>query len=153
MRIVSALALGALWFAEPSSSQPLSRWPASLARKQQVIMQGLPARYAAFKDGKPDSRAKLRRGARLFSAHCSSCHGSTGQGTGPSSYATDPVPADLGWLAHTPKSRSNPYMYWTIAEGGRAFTSDMPAFKGRLSRTEIWAITAYIRAGLPTSSE
>ncbi len=40
-------------------------------------------------------------------------------------------------------------MYWTIAEGGRQFDSDMPAFKDRLSKQDIWAVIAYVRAGLP----
>ena len=42
-----------------------------------------------------------------------------------------------------------PYLYWTIAEGGRQFESDMPAFKDRLAKKDIWAVIAYIRAGLP----
>ena len=40
-------------------------------------------------------------------------------------------------------------MYWTIAEGGAAFGTAMPAFKGTLTENDIWAVTAYIQARLP----
>ena len=63
-----------------------------------------------------------------------------------------PAPADLEWLARTPKSRAEPYMYWTVAEGGKPFESEMPAFKDRLSKKDMWAVIAYVRAGLPRSS-
>jgi mono/diheme cytochrome c family protein len=85
----------------------------------------------------------------VFDRQCSSCHGWTGQGTGPEAFALVPAPADLEWLARTPKTKADPYMYWAIAEGGREFESDMPAFKRTLSKRDIWAVIAYIRAGLP----
>ena len=43
-------------------------------------------------------------------------------------------------------------MYWSIAEGGRQFDSDMPAFKSTLSKKDIWSVIAYVRAGMPRSS-
>lgn len=125
------------------------RWAANLVRKQQVLMHGLPAAYARLKDPSADSAAKLGRGAGLFARHCASCHGRTGQGSGPEAFALVPAPADLEWMKGMPRARVQPYMYWAIAEGGEAFGSDMPAFKGELSRTEMWAVIAYIRAGLP----
>jgi mono/diheme cytochrome c family protein len=128
------------------------RWAANIVRKQQVIMHGVPSAYAMMHDPLPDSEAKLRRGRMLFDSHCTACHGWTGQGSGPEGFALVPAPADLEWLARTPKKRSEPYMYWSIAEGGRQFESDMPAFKDRLSKKDIWALIAYIRAGLPRNS-
>lgn len=133
--------------AQPDEGPP--RWAANIARKQQVIMHGLPAAYANAHDPLPASEAKLRRGRTLFDAHCAACHGSTGHGSGPEAFALVPAPADLEWLARTPKKPSESYMYWTIAEGGRQFESDMPAFKGKLSKKDIWAVIAYVRAGLP----
>ena len=128
------------------------RWAANIARKQHVIMQGIPRPYSAMRDPSPDSRAKLQRGRVVFEQRCAACHGWTGQGTGPEAFALVPAPADLEWLAGTPKARSEPYMYWAIAEGGRAFESDMPAFKRELSKRDIWSVVAYIRAGLPRRS-
>jgi len=136
--------------AQPDEGPP--RWAANIARKQQVIMHGLPRAYAAARDPSPDTRDKLRRGAALFERHCAACHGWNGQGGGPEAFALVPAPADLEWLARTPKGRADPYIYWAIAEGGREFESDMPAFKGRLAKRDIWAVVAYIRAGLPRRS-
>lgn len=134
------------------SDQGPPRWMANIARKQHVIMNGVPRPYGAMRDTSPDTRAKLRRGRALFDRNCASCHGWSGQGTGPDAFALVPAPADLEWLARSPKDRAGPYIYWSIAEGGRSFGSEMPAFKGTLPRRDIWAVTAYIRAGMPNAS-
>ena len=128
------------------------RWMANIARKQQVVMYGVPQPYSALQDPLPDSRAKLRSGRAVFDRNCAACHGWSGHGTGPDAFALVPAPADLEWLGRTPKSRAEPYIYWSIAEGGDAFGSEMPAFKRTLSQSEIWAVTAYLRAGMPYSS-
>lgn len=135
---------------QPDEGPP--RWAANIARKQHVLMYGIPRAYAALRDRTPTGTAKLRRGAIVFDRNCASCHGWTGQGSGPEAFALVPAPADLEWLAHTPQARSEPYMYWSIAEGGRQFESDMPAFKRTLSRADTWAVIAYVRAGLPRKS-
>lgn len=136
--------------AQPDEGPP--RWAANIARKQHVIMYGLPQPYRAVRDRSPDTAGKLRRGRIVFEQRCAACHGWSGQGGGPEAFALVPAPADLEWLARTPKAPSEPYMYWSIAEGGGQFESDMPAFKRTLSQKDIWAVTAYIRAGLPQAS-
>jgi len=128
------------------------RWAANIVRKQQVIMHGVPRPYAAMRDPLPDTKAKLERGQAIFDRHCAACHGWTGQGTGPEAFAQVPAPADLEWLARTPKNRSESYMYWTVAEGGQSVESEMPDFKRTLPKKDIWAVIAYIRAGLPRRS-
>lgn len=130
----------------------ISRWKANTARHQRAIMYGVPAPYTAVRDRSPDSEAKLRRGRTLFDQHCASCHGWSGQGTGPEGFYLVPAPADLLWLGQTPKKTADPYIYWSIAEGGRAFDSEMPAFKYQLSRQDRWALTAYLRNGMPRKS-
>lgn len=147
MFAVAALPVAVSAAVQPDEGPP--RWAANIARKQHVIMQGLPPVYAALRDPAVDNEGKLRRGAAVFSRHCSSCHGWTGQGTGPEAFALVPAPADLEWLARTPKEKAGSYMYWAIGEGGREFESDMPAFKRSLPKRDIWAVIAYIRAGLP----
>lgn len=144
------LPLAAFAAAQPDEGPP--RWAASLVRKQQVIMHGVPRPYTAMHDPLPDSAAKLRRGRMVFQANCESCHGWTGQGTGPEAFAQVPAPADLEWMARTPKGPAEPYMYWTIAEGGQEFESQMPAFKQTLASRDIWAVIAYVRAGMPRRS-
>lgn len=138
--------------ASAQSEESLSRWKANMARHQQALMQGVPPPYATMRDTTPDSEAKMRRARALFDRNCSSCHGWSGQGTGPEGFFLVPAPADLEWLRNAPRERADPYLYWTIAEGGRAFDSEMPAYKDSLSRDDIWALTAYLRAGMPYAS-
>ena len=154
MRQLVAAALLCLPLAAAAAQQDEGppRWAANIARKQQVIMHGLPPAYAGLRDPFPNTASKERRGRFLFDSHCTGCHGWTGHGSGPEAFALVPAPADLDWLARTPKSPGEAYTYWSIAEGGRQFESDMPAFKDRLSKEDIWAVTAYVRAGLPRTS-
>jgi mono/diheme cytochrome c family protein len=141
-----------LFAAVAQSDEGPPRWAANIARKQHVIMNGLPPSYAVAQDPMPDTRAKLNRGATVFDRHCSSCHGWNGQGSGPEAFGLVPAPADLEWLWNKPKSRADPYMCWAISEGGRQFESDMPAFKRTLSKKDIWSVIAYVRAGMPRRS-
>jgi len=150
--VLAALGLPLAAGAAVQQDEGPPRWAANIARKQFAIMHGLPKSYATMRDSAPVTDAKLRRGRMLFDAHCTACHGWTGQGTGPEAFALVPAPADLEWLARTPPNRSQPYMYWSIAEGGDQFESDMPAFKDRLSKKDMWAVIAYIRAGLPRAT-
>jgi mono/diheme cytochrome c family protein len=75
-----------------------------------------------------------------------------GHGGGPDAFALVPAPADLAWLSGSAKRSAQPYAYWAIAEGGADFQSDMPAFKKRLPSKDIWAVIAYIQAGMPHAS-
>jgi mono/diheme cytochrome c family protein len=154
MRYAIAAAIIALPVAAAlaQSDEGPPRWAANIVRKQQVIMHGVPRPYATMHDATADTGAKLQRGRAVFDRNCAACHGWTGQGTGPDAFAQVPAPADLEWLARTPKRRSEPYMYWTVADGGQAFESEMPAFKNKLGRKDIWAVIAYVRAGLPRRS-
>jgi mono/diheme cytochrome c family protein len=43
-----------------------------------------------------------------------------------------------------PMGQWDPFIYWTVADGGSGLGTAMPAFKGRLSKDEIWQVTAYI---------
>lgn len=149
---LTGLPLVAAAGAAAQSDQGAPRWMANIARKQHVIMHGVPAPYNTVRDQLPDTTSKLRRGGALFERHCAACHGWSGQGTGPDAFGLVPTPADLEWLARTPKGKSDPYIFWSIAEGGRSFGSDMPAFKGALSKRDIWSVTAYLRAGMPGRS-
>ena len=146
------IAVSSFAAAAAQSDMDRPRWMANMARHQKVVMYGVPAPYSKVRDPLPDTPAKLRRGAAVFDQHCASCHGWTGTGTGSEGFFLVPAPADLEWLARTPKNRADPYLYWSIAEGGKAFNSEMPAFKRTLSRQEIWSVSAYLRAGMPHAS-
>jgi len=47
----------------------------------------------------------------------------------------------------------DPYLLWTIAEGGAEFDTEMPAYKNILSQDEIWKIVAFMRAGFPEPAD
>lgn len=150
-RLLIAAALLAMPAAATSDQREenLTRWKANIVRHQQVMMQGVPAPYDKMRDPLPDSEAKLRRGTMLFDRHCSSCHGWSGTGGGSEGFFLVPAPADLEWLARTPKDRSGSYVYWTVAEGGKPVESEMPAFKQSLSDEDIWSLAFYLRSGMP----
>jgi mono/diheme cytochrome c family protein len=150
--IAAAILAAPVAVAVAQSDEGPPRWAANIVRKQQVIMHGIPRPYAGMHDPTPATAAKLQRGRMVFDRNCAACHGWSGQGTGPDAFAQVPAPADLEWLARTPRSPAEPYMYWTVAEGGQAFESEMPAFKDKLSKKDIWAVIAYVRAGLPHHS-
>ena len=151
IRFATALSLFCMPLAAAAvqSDEGPPRWAANIARKQYVIMRGVPVDYRYQRDPRIDTAIKIRQGQAVLDRHCAACHGWTGQGTGPEAFALVPAPADLEWMAHTPKDKAEPYLYWTIADGGKEFESDMPAFKGTLKKNEIWAVIAYIRAGMP----
>ena len=64
-----------------------------------------------------------------------------------------PPPGNLAWLSQMPMAQWDPFMYWTVAEGGAEFGSAMPAFKDTLFRDDIWAVIAYIQARLPQKAK
>lgn len=148
--LIAAVIVGTGASAQSDTGPP--RWSANIVRKQQVILSGVPRPYTAMQDKTPRTNAKLNRGRIIFDQHCSACHGWTGHGSGPEAFALVPAPADLAWLSGTPKRSAQPYAYWAIAEGGANFQSDMPAFKDHLSSRDIWAVIAYIQAGMPRAS-
>lgn len=120
----------------------------SAARNHVAMMGNVPAPYANVSNPLPRTTATIERGAAVYSANCASCHGATGLGDGPGARNLSPRPANLAWLSQMPMSQFDPFMYWTIAEGG----TPMPAFKGQLSKDDIWAVTAYIQAHLPAQT-
>jgi len=95
------------------------------------------------------SAATVSRGEMVYLANCASCHGTAGKGDGQAGSIIAPAPFDLAWLSEMKISRSDGFMYWTIAEGGAPVASAMPAFGKTLPPAEIWAVTAYIQASLP----
>ena len=149
---VGAVSVFAFALAAFQSDLDQPRWMANMARHQKVVMYGVPAPYNAVRDPYVNTPAKLRRGADLFSKQCASCHGWSGDGAGSEGMFLVPLPADLAWLARTPRNRSDPYIYWSIAEGGKAFNSEMPAYKRTLSRRDIWAVTAFVQSGMAQAS-
>lgn len=153
--VLAASAIAQRWGPPMMGPQGRGQWGTmgpwmmgNVRRHHQAMMYGIPAPYVSLRDPLPNSDQNLRRGATVFQQNCVTCHGQSGKGNGPSSQQLVPTPANLQWLARMPISRSDPYMYWSIAEGGEEFGSAMPAFKDSLSKQDIWSVIGYIRGGL-----
>ena len=125
----------------------------SMPRHHQAMMSGIPAPYNSLRNPLPQTPETVDRGAAVYSQNCASCHGATGEGDGEAGRNLSPPPANLAWLSQMPMAQWDPFMYWTIAEGGAQFGSAMPAFKDALPKDDIWTVTAYIQAHLPRKSK
>ena len=122
----------------------------SMVRHHRAMMYGIPEPYRSAHNPLPVSAETLRRGAHVYSQNCAACHGARGFGDGPAARQLSPRPADLAWLSHS-HMVGDPYIYWTVAEGGQPVGSAMPAFKANLSQRDIWAVVTYVRDGLPAA--
>jgi len=132
------------WGREPMG--PMFR---SRIQRQRAFMQGrYPAFYKGLKNPLPKSATNVALGRGLYQLHCETCHGAKGLGAGESAKGLTPSPALLAFMVKL-RSSVDPYLMWTMAEGGRPFRTEMPAFKNRLTANQIWQIVTYMRAGFP----
>jgi mono/diheme cytochrome c family protein len=129
--------------ADPQPGEPTT--VKSLARQQFYMRSGLPEAYRGKTNPLATSVANVIKGADLYNASCASCHGLLGFGNGVAGGALRPRPADLAWSLSAPGIKDD-YLFWTIAEGGAQFGSNMPAYKGDLREGQIWEIITYMRA-------
>jgi mono/diheme cytochrome c family protein len=124
-----------------------------MTRRHTAMMSGIPAPYAGLANTLRMTPETISKGAAVYGKQCVSCHGPSGFGDGDAGRNLNPPPGNLAWLSQMPMARWDAYIYWTVAEGGTAFGTGMPAFKNVLSRDEIWAVTAYIQAHLPVPAK
>lgn len=88
----------------------------------------------------PKTIPEVQRGATIYSQHCASCHGSTGNGDGPAGKTLDPSP-----IAFTDKERASQRSVFALYEAvsqGISGTA-MPAFS-QLSDDDRWAVATYL---------
>lgn len=110
--------------------------------------QGVPSTYQRARNPFQATASIVRSGAALYRQNCTSCHGPRGLGNGVAARSLEPSPAILTYFVQSPMA-ADAYLLWAISEGGANFGTDMPAFKHTLSRSEIWKIITYMRAGFP----
>lgn len=122
-----------------------------MARHHQFMMGGVPEAYRLLTNPLPENAEVISRGRAIYRDHCASCHGPSGFGDREDGRELSPRPANLAWLSRMPMMMDDSYLYWTIAEGGGAFGTAMPAQKDTLSADEIWSIIRFLQAGLPPS--
>jgi mono/diheme cytochrome c family protein len=121
----------------------------SAVRHRQFMTSGVPEPYASMRDPLHNSPEVIARGRTVFEETCASCHGTRGLGNGEAGRELSPPPSNLVALTAMPMMRSDPYLYWAIAEGGAPIGTAMPAFKDTLSVGDIWSVVHFLRAGLP----
>ena len=102
----------------------------------------------------PRDSGKVAVGARVYAQHCAVCHGAKLEGQPnwrralPNGRMPAPPHDESGHTWHHPDS-----VLFGITKLGlvppyapKGYESDMPAFAGRLSDDEIWAVLAYIKS-------
>lgn len=124
---------------------------ARLLRHTTFIQFGVPKEYEGARSTAPAGQATLAAGGRLYAQHCASCHGGDGSGGGEAAKSLSPSPALLAYMITRPVAVDE-YLLWSIADGGHQFETEMPAFKDKLSRDDIWRIIAFMRAGFTTAT-
>lgn len=117
---------------------------ASMLRHRYAMMNGIGAKYAKARNPLVANSENLRAGEALFETNCASCHGASGRGDGPAATGLNPPPSDLSAAVKIPMA-SDPYLVWTISEGGVPLQSAMPPFKTTLSKNQIWQLVLYLR--------
>jgi high-affinity iron transporter len=101
----------------------------ALSRQSGVTLDELPAQTPS-----------LARGAQVYQGNCAGCHGTLGRGDGPQARGLDPKPANLAdWVALRDQSPLDYFRRVSIGVVGTA----MPAFEGRLSPEDRWAVALY----------
>ena len=109
---------------------------------------GVQKDYQGARSTVGTSKETIEAGGKLYAERCASCHGKEGLGDGQAPRSLLPSPALLAFMIQRPISVDE-YLLWSIAEGGKQFDTEMPAFKDTLAREDIWKIIAYMRAGFP----
>src|SRR6266705_3482816 len=114
--------------------------PDTLDARVRALASGLSQRFGVSLDELPAEAPALARGAEVYQANCSGCHGSVGRGDGPQAAGLEPPPANLAdHAALHDVSSLDYYRRITIGTVGTA----MPAFEGRLPAEDRWAAALY----------
>jgi len=115
-------------------------------RHRHYLLIGAGPIYEGAKSNVPADGATVAAGGTLYMRFCAHCHGPTGFGVDNPDQTLLPSPALLALLMNR-RISIDEYLLWSIAEGGTQFETAMPAFKGVLTREEIWRIIVFMRAG------
>jgi len=108
----------------------------------------------------PDNAERVAQGKQVYDRHCASCHGANLEGQPewrkrkPDGRLPAPPHDESGHTWHHPDQ-----MLFEITKYGLippnapdGYQSDMPAFNGMLSDTEIWAVLSYIKSRWPAQA-
>jgi mono/diheme cytochrome c family protein len=121
---------------------------ARMLRHSAYMNYGVPKDYEGVRGPETVTPDMVAAGRAVYAENCATCHGKDGMGDGDGAKALSPSPALLAFMIRRPITVDE-YLLWSISDGGKAFDTDMPAFKDKLSREAIWNVVAYMRAGFP----
>ncbi|SSW67145.1 Cytochrome c oxidase subunit 2 [Achromobacter veterisilvae] len=93
-----------------------------------------------------DAPGRVQNGFGLFRTHCVQCHGAPGIAPEPFALGLNPAPAAL---VATARDRPAADIFWIVRQGVKM--TGMPAWRYRLTDTEIWNVVAFMRV-LPSLS-
>jgi high-affinity iron transporter len=114
--------------------------PDSVDLHVRQLTTGIAAKLGVVLDELPADTPSLARGAEVYAANCSSCHGALGEGNGPAAVGLDPAPTNLRETAALEdQSPLDYYRRITIGVVGTA----MPSFEDRLPAQDRWAAALY----------
>lgn len=119
-----------------------------MKRHDTFMQQGVPEAYRAQHGMLAPTPGTIAEGGDLYARHCATCHGRDGMGDGNHANALSPSPALLAYMIRRPIAVDE-YLLWAVSDGGAPFGSEMPAFKDKLTREEIWKVVTFMRAGFP----
>ena len=109
-----------------------------LAAADTTSFHGVPSAAASVANPYSGQASAIRAGSQLYAAHCASCHGGSGQGSGN-------IPA----LSHgATQQAADGAVYWFITQG--AVNDGMPAWAA-LPEQQRWQIVAYLKT-LPSAT-
>ena len=112
----------------------------SVAEQARSLGATLAAQFGVSLEEIPEHTPRIARGAEIYQSQCASCHGASGRGDGPAAAGLQPPPADLSDFRRL--VNVTPLDFFrriTIGVTGTA----MPAFEGRLTAQDRWAVTVY----------
>ena len=107
------------------------------------IASGARGAFAKLKNPIPSNAASIAAGQALYSKYCRFCHGTTGQGDGPSA-PKDAKPSNLT-DATWDRGSSDGEIFVVIQEGAGP-DYKMKGLKGKLSEQDTWHLVNYVRS-------
>ncbi len=113
--------------------------PDRVSQQAHALADALLAAHAVSTS--PDHAPNLQRGASLYQAQCSSCHGLTGHADGPAGLHLNPPPVDFADQTRADQ-RSALSLYEAITQGVEG--TSMTSYEKQLSREDRWALAYYV---------
>lgn len=117
------------------------------SREMARLADAAPPSAAARSNPTATTPGSVARGAALYMANCTSCHGSDGRGDGP---AAASLPGPIEDLANAVPPLSDGALAYRIANG--TITTQMPGFALTLTAADRWDLVNYLRSRWPVAT-